>query len=87
MARPKDYYTRAEHVLPQSFGKFRQNMTLRNVVCDVCNQYFGDNLETYLGRDTFEGQLRFKHGVRNADEFKSVGLESRIGRLRTSGEP
>jgi len=84
--RWKDYYTKAEHVLPQSFGKFRRNMTLRNVVCDLCNQYFGDHLETYLGRDTFEGQLLFKHGVRNADEFKSVGPESGIVLKSTEGD-
>jgi HNH endonuclease len=84
--RPKESFTKAEHVLPQSFGKFRQNMTLRNVVCDRCNQYFGDHLETYLGRDTFEGQLRFKHGVKNADEFKSVGPESRMVLKSTEGD-
>jgi hypothetical protein len=39
------YFTKVEHVIPQSFGHFENNLTLRNVVCDDCNQYFGDNLE------------------------------------------
>ncbi len=84
--RSKEFYTKAEHVLPQSFGVFRQNFTLHNVVCDLCNQYFGNNLEIYLGRDTFEGQLRFQHGVKSVGEFKSVGRESRIAVKSTEGE-
>jgi hypothetical protein len=79
-------FTKTEHVLPQSFGRFRQNMTLNNVVCDQCNKYFGDNLEIFLGRDTFEGQLRFKHGVKNARDFKSVGRKSRIAVKSTEGD-
>ena len=71
-------YTKAEHVLPQSFGTFEQNFTLHEVVCDECNQYFGNHLEIHLGRDTFEGQLRFAHGVKDASEFKPTGRESRV---------
>jgi hypothetical protein len=84
--RSADAFSKTEHVMPQSFGRFRQNMTLNNVVCDHCNKYFGDNLEIFLGRDTFEGQLRFKHGVKRSDEFKSVGPKSRIVVKSTEGE-
>jgi hypothetical protein len=76
--RSKESFKRTEHVLPQSFGMFRHNLTLHGVVCDLCNQYFGDNLELPLARDTFEGQLRFKHGVKNPEQFKSAGRKSRI---------
>jgi hypothetical protein len=76
--RSADCFTKSEHVLPQSFGKFRQNMTLNNIVCDQCNQYFGNNLEIFLARDTFEGQQRFKYGIKSPEEFKSVGRDSRI---------
>ena len=77
--RGRGSYTKVEHVLPQSFGTFEpQNFTLRNVVCDDCNQYFGSNLEFHLGRDTYEGQLRFTHGVKDANEFKTSGRQSRI---------
>jgi HNH endonuclease len=84
--RSQEFYKKAEHVLPQSFGKFKQNMTLHNVVCDFCNQYFGNKLEIYLGRDTFEGQLRFQHGVKKAGKFKSMGRESRIVVKSKEGE-
>ena len=35
--KPESAYTKVEHVLPQSFGRFRDdNMTLTRVVCDDC---------------------------------------------------
>jgi hypothetical protein len=58
--------------MPQSFGKFEQNFTLRGVVCDDCNHYFGRALELVLGRDTFEGHARFRHGVKSAEDFKQL---------------
>ena len=76
--RPDNYFTKTEHVLSQSFGKFNNNLTLNKLVCDVCNQYFGDNLEISLGRDTFEGMARFEHNVKKANEFKSLGKKSRL---------
>jgi hypothetical protein len=84
--RSQDFYTKSEHVLSQSFGKFRDNLTLRNVVCDLCNQYFGDNLELFLGRDTFEGQMRFRHGVKNMEEFRSISRDSRLVVRCTEGQ-
>jgi len=83
--RPAASFTKAEHVLPQAFGAFRQNLTLHGVVCDDCNQYFGDHLELALGRDTFEGQLRFKHGVKSLEEFKPMGRGSRVLLKSTEG--
>lgn len=71
-------YKKAEHVLPQSFGRFRDNLTLNNIVCDDCNQYFGDQLEIDLARDTFEGLQRFNFDVKRPAEFKSFGQGSRI---------
>lgn len=76
--QPPECYTKAEHVVPQSFGKFRDNFTLRGEVCDDCNQYFGDTLELYLARDTLEGQSRFRHGVKRVDEFKPLIRDSRL---------
>lgn len=84
--RPPECFTNVEHVLPQSFGTFQNNFTLRGVVCNRCNQYFGDNLELALGRDTFEGQLRFRHGVKAIDKFKAIGRASRIVLKSTEGE-
>jgi HNH endonuclease len=80
-------YTKVEHVLPQSFGKFEQNFTLQYVVCDTCNEYFGNNLEIHLGRDTYEGQLRFTHGVKDASDFKSPpGRHTRVTLKYAEGE-
>lgn len=64
--------------MPQSFGRFDDNFTLHGVVCDDCNQYFGDHLELYLGRDTLEGQTRFRHGVKTLEDFKPMGRSGRI---------
>ena len=79
-------YTKVEHVLPQSFGTFEQNFTLLEVVCDECNHYFGNNLEIYLARDTYEGHLRFTHGFRDASDFKEVARSSRIAIKCVEGE-
>jgi len=29
-----DGFTKVEHVMPQSFGRFQNNFTLRNLACD-----------------------------------------------------
>ena len=76
--RDRKSYTKAEHVVPQSFGMFENNFTLHNIVCDECNHYFGKNLEIHLARDTYEGQLRFTHGVKDASDFKTIGRSSRV---------
>ncbi len=76
-AKPAEAFQRTEHVLPQSFGTFRNNLTL-TIVCDSCNQHFGDNVELALARDTYEGHSRFEYGVRNPEEFRPFGRNSRI---------
>jgi hypothetical protein len=80
--KPEDSFTKAEHVIPQSFGSFQDNFTLNQphnkTVCNDCNQYFGDNLEIALARDTVEGLSRYEHGIRSPKDFKSVGKESRL---------
>jgi len=65
----EDQFTHAEHVLPQSFGKFKNNFTLKNV-CNHCNQYFGNNLEICLARNTIEGLSRFGFGTKKKSDFK-----------------
>ena len=76
--KPKSFFKKTEHVLPQSFGKFKNNLTLNKIVCDECNEYFGNHLEISLGRDTLEGMSRFEHKVKKKHEFKSSGEKSRI---------
>ena len=71
-------YKKADHVSPQSFGKFANNFTLLRLVCDACNQFFGDSIDLALARDTLEGQSRVYWGVKNPEDFKSPGHQSRI---------
>lgn len=76
--KPETSYKKVEHVIPQSFGLFKNNFTLIKIVCDDCNQYFGDNLEIALSRDTYEGHSRFEFNVKKAETFKTAGKKSRI---------
>ena len=68
--KPQLFFSGVEHVIPQSFGVFRNNFTLVTIVCDACNKYFGDNLDIALARDTYEGGLRFEHNVTDPKDFK-----------------
>lgn len=53
-------------------------MTLTNIVCDECNQYFGDNLELHLARNSLEGLGRYQHGIKQAADYKSLGSKSKM---------
>ncbi|PIQ45183.1 MAG: hypothetical protein COW04_09020 [Deltaproteobacteria bacterium CG12_big_fil_rev_8_21_14_0_65_43_10] len=75
--KPLTSFIKTEHVMPQSFGLFTNNFTLK-IVCDDCNKYFGDNLEITMARDTLEGAYRFKFELKSPNEFKSLGKKSRI---------
>jgi hypothetical protein len=57
--------TKREHVMSRAVGTFEQNWTL-DCVCDECNQYFADNLELPLGRDSREALLRIDLGLKPA---------------------
>jgi hypothetical protein len=64
--KPTSEYKKREHIIPQLFGKFTPtNLILLKTVCDSCNTYFGNNLELFLGRDTYEGVLRYQYGIRS----------------------
>jgi hypothetical protein len=51
--------------MSRALGSFAQNWTL-DCVCDSCNQYFANNLELALGRDSREALLRIDLGLRPA---------------------
>jgi hypothetical protein len=36
--RSADAFTKVEHVMPQSFGRFQHNFTPKNLVCDDCTE-------------------------------------------------
>lgn len=80
-----------EHVLPESFGKFRDNLVLHEVVCAQCNKYFGDTLDLALGRDSVEGLERYRWGVKPASDaekfrYSAVQLKS-VGTPGFEGVP
>lgn len=77
--KQSNYFKNREHVLPESFGSFKNNFTLKNMVCDVCNVFLGNNIEIYLARDTFEGgTLRYETNVKNPSKFKSIGKKGQL---------
>jgi hypothetical protein len=55
----------AEHVIPWSFGQFRNGLTL-HCVCGGCNQFFADHLELHFARETGESVVRFQYGLRDS---------------------
>jgi hypothetical protein len=65
-----------EHVMSQALGTFEQNWTL-DCVSDECNQYFADNLELALGRDSREALLRLELGLKPAEGARAL-LNQRI---------
>jgi hypothetical protein len=61
-----------EHGLPNAFGKFKSNFTLRGMVCAPCNQYFGEFLDLYLARGTPDGLNRFAYGAADPKNYKPL---------------
>lgn len=73
------FFQHTDHVIPQAFGRFQNNLTLNEVVCDECNQYFGDNIELYLGRDSLEGIARYNYGIRSEKEQLYRRVKMKVG--------
>ncbi len=58
--------------MPQCFGKFTpDNLILYDHVCDECNGYFGQKLELFLGRDSYEAIERLRHGLKPKESLKN----------------
>lgn len=73
-------------MLSQCFGTFKpNNLILNKMVCDDCNQYFGNNLELILGRDTIEGIVRYRHGKKPKKQYKHKRLKFRIREGESAG--
>jgi len=52
-----------DHVMPRSFGKFHNSLTLINAVCKACNHFFSKELELFLARDSLWGLMRYRYGL------------------------
>ncbi len=80
MPNPRCIYCRAtgtkpfpsEHVIPQAFGRFKNNPTL-HCVCGDCNKFFGRELEVFLARDSAEALLRMRYGLKTKSGRRRLG--------------
>lgn len=80
-------FSKAEHVLPQAFGKFTSregNLTLRNV-CPECNAYFGRHLEQHFARDTGDALHRLQTGLKPIEEAREIGGRRLRGKIDRHG--
>lgn len=64
-----------EHVIPEAFGKYEENLVLRGCVCWDCNDHFGMTLDRALARDSKEGLDRFVHGLVEPKPGRTVGTK------------
>lgn len=72
-------FQRREHVIPQCFGRFiPDNLLLRKYVCDGCNQFFGDKIELFWGRDSLESIERLRHALNPGSLKKRRRVISKI---------
>ena len=62
-----------EHVFPEAFGLFANNLRRLRCVCLACNQRFGDSVELGLARDSFEALLRFRYGLKDPSKVGELG--------------
>lgn len=74
-----------EHVISQAIGTFEHNWTL-TCVCDQCNEYFADNLELVLGRDSAEGFLRVDKGVKPPEAIDKFKNQRAVFTLQDGGQ-
>ena len=63
-----------EHVIPKALGTFGVNTpTLNNVVCQDCNQKFGDGIDLVLNRGSSSEVFdRFKFGIKDPSKFETT---------------
>lgn len=69
--KDKEEFKHKEHVIPQAFGLFKNNLTL-HCVCDSCNQFFGDKLEILFNRDSLDALNRYKYGTKSLDDLNDL---------------
>ncbi len=83
-------FSKREHVIPQSFGKFNPKNLILNAkkektkkVCDKCNNEFS-KLERWLARDSYEGHvMRSRHGKKPSNiERKRVTMTLAEGEFK-----
>ena len=71
-------FTKREHVIPQSFGRFAPDNLILHCVCDECNEFFGKYHDSYLARDSFEGLQRSEYGLKDVKSMVSDFIGNRL---------
>lgn len=85
--KPPDDFNR-EHVVQEAFGRFKNNLVLHELVCEECNEYFGNGLDLALARDSLEGLHRYERGLKEATVDTVFGRgDLSEGRLIEGGKP
>jgi HNH endonuclease len=74
-----------EHVVPQAFGRFLDNLTLQ-CVCGVCNSFFDRELEVFLTRDSVEALLRVRYGLKTKSGRRKLGTSRLTIRVISPGD-
>jgi len=75
-----------EHVVPEAFGKFKNNFVLHDTVCADCNAYFGRTLDLQLGRQSIEGLDRYDTSMKAPDATTKLGGSPTLtGRVNDGG--
>ncbi len=75
-----------EHVIPKSFGSFDSGTPTLDCVCDMCNQYFGDNLDQQLARETVEGVTRYRKGIFSKENRPTKNVTFSLAETEKEGE-
>jgi hypothetical protein len=66
-----------DHVMPQAFGRFRNNFVLRRGVCAACNHHFGATIERVFARGSLEALRRLQFHMKTPRDVRHL-LRSRI---------
>lgn len=74
-----------EHVIPEAFGRFHDNLTL-TCVCGKCNTFFNQNLELFLARDSVEALLRVRYGLKPKSGKRNLGRKRLTIRVTSPGD-
>lgn len=75
-----------EHVVPEAFGHFKDNLVLDHEVCADCNSYFGQTLDYVLARGSLQGILRYLRGVKPLIGVRKA-IQSRVKIHMVSNDP
>jgi len=65
-----------EHVIPEAFGRFKNNLVLHNTVCSECNSRFANSIDLHLARFSAEGLERYRWGVKPAEDIKKFNYRN-----------